>query len=134
MYLSHFLPPRSLLGLTADTDLLKAIKFKNSDGELNPIGEHDVTVANLKSMISSLSRQVEILSSKISASDAKARAAVVANNELSALAALKSKKIAEGSLGSWVKSLGQLEVVLVKIERAADNFYTSRGDGMGALT
>lgn len=80
-----------------------------------------MAVANLKSMVSSLSRQTEILSSKISTSDARAREAVKAGYKITALGALKSKKIAEGSLESRLKSLGQLEEVLVKIEQAANN-------------
>lgn len=72
-------------------------------------------------MVSSLHTQVDLLAAKVAQSDAKARSALNDKNKIVALAALKSKKIAESTLQTRVKSLGQIEEVLGKIEQAADN-------------
>ena len=88
---------------------------------MTPVNEHDMAIMNPGSMISSVSRQVEILSTEVPGSDAKAREDVTASNMLAALTALRSVKTAEGSSEWRLKSLGHLEEVLGKIEQEANN-------------
>ncbi|TQS34160.1 hypothetical protein Golomagni_05466, partial [Golovinomyces magnicellulatus] len=90
-------------------------------GEPRGITEEDATIASLKELIEKLQHQTKILNDKIEQLDVEARKAVARKNKVSALAALKSKKIAESSLSQRYASLTQVEEVALKIEQAADN-------------
>ncbi|KAF3926281.1 hypothetical protein ABW20_dc0108184 [Dactylellina cionopaga] len=99
----------------------KTIKFKASDSPLTPITQSDITTAHLKHLILTQNLKVEALSSKISALQTKAKTAAIANNKITALSALKSKKMTEEHLQTVTNSLSSLESVLMKIEQAVDN-------------
>lgn len=90
-------------------------------GEPRGITEEDATIASLKELIEKLQHQTKILNDKIEQLEVEARKAVARKNKVSAMAALKSKKVAEASLSQRYASLSQVEEVALKIEQAADN-------------
>ncbi|KAF3204123.1 hypothetical protein TWF106_001638 [Orbilia oligospora] len=99
----------------------KTIKFKPADSALQPISQSDITTAQLKHLIITQNLKVDALSSRITALQTKAKQAVLANNKITALSALKSKKMTEEQLQTVTNSLSSLESVLMKIEQAVDN-------------
>ncbi|KAK6499745.1 hypothetical protein TWF481_010101 [Arthrobotrys musiformis] len=112
-YLSRDLGQASVQG--------KTIKFKPADSPLQPILQSDITTAQLKHLIITQNLKVDALSSKITALQEKAKQAVLAKNKITALSALKSKKMTEEHLQTVTNSLSSLESVLMKIEQAVDN-------------
>ncbi|KAJ6259254.1 LOW QUALITY PROTEIN: hypothetical protein Dda_6153 [Drechslerella dactyloides] len=97
------------------------IKFKSPGGALSPISQSDITTAQLKHLIYTQHLKTDALSSKITALNTKARTAAAANNKITALSALKSKKMTEAHLQNILNNLSSLESVLSKIEQASDN-------------
>lgn len=93
----------------------------SSSGEPSGITEEDATIASLKELIAKLQHQTEMLSAKVEQLEVDAKKAVARKNRVSALAALKSKKVAESSLAQRYASLNQVEEVALKIEQASDN-------------
>ncbi|KAH6676351.1 Snf7-domain-containing protein [Halenospora varia] len=84
------------------------------------VTREDETIASLKSLIKDLEIQTVALEKKVDELSNTARTAVEKKNRTSALAALKSKKIAETSLSKRHDTLAQLEQVFASIEQAAD--------------
>lgn len=66
-----------------------------------------------------MTKQVEGLEKKIAELNANAKAALSSKNRVSALAAVRSKKLAEHNLQQRLDTLTQLEQVFLKIEQAA---------------
>jgi charged multivesicular body protein 7 len=97
------------------------VKF-SAPSEPSPptITSEDVTIANLKTLMVNLGEQVESLSTKIDQLSNTAREAVAKKNRTAALAALRSKKLAETNLEKRTATLHQLEEVYTSIEQAAD--------------
>lgn len=92
-----------------------------------PITQQDITIAHLRSLIASLNEQLPILSARVASCDAAARTAVAhKSSRATALAALRSKKLAEQGLQRRAGTLAQLETVYAKIEEAADNVEVVR--------
>ena len=60
------------------------------------------------------------LSARVASTSAKARSAIQQNNRVSALAALRSKKLNETALAQRSETLAQLEEIYSKIEQSAD--------------
>ncbi|KAM0238950.1 hypothetical protein ACHAP5_008456 [Fusarium lateritium] len=120
-----------------DTDLDVLLKFLSRDkevieydgttirikgsGEQGGITKDDAAIASLKELTESLNHQTDILNTRIDELSQTAKDAVTRKNRVSALAALKSKKIAETSLATRYATLNQLEEVAAKLEQAADN-------------
>lgn len=99
----------------------KVVKFKASSATRpEPITQQDITIASLKTLISTLTSQCDNLSTRISSLTATASTAIKSSNRISALSALRSKKLAEKNLKQRADTLSQLEEVYVKIEQAAD--------------
>lgn len=99
----------------------QTIKFKDhSDTEPPTITSEDVTIASLKNLIIDLDAQVETLTTRINKLSMTARDAVSRKNRVAALAALRSKKLAESQHIKQSAVLGQLEDVYAKIGQAAD--------------
>lgn len=98
----------------------KTVKFKSSGDTSSALSTQDKTIASLKSLIADLSGQVALLSTKISTLSETAQTAVRNKNRVSALAALRSKKLNETALAQRTETLSQLEEVYSKIEQAAD--------------
>ncbi|KAH7355231.1 Snf7-domain-containing protein [Rhexocercosporidium sp. MPI-PUGE-AT-0058] len=86
----------------------------------SPITAEDTTIASLKTLIKDLEAQTDVLTKKVDELAATAKEAVVRKNRVSALAALRSKKLAETTLTKRHATLAQLEEVFSKIEQAAD--------------
>ncbi|KAK2753140.1 hypothetical protein FQN54_007965 [Arachnomyces sp. PD_36] len=110
--------------LSRDKDAIiydgKTIKFKDASDNSTSITQQDVTIASLKALISSLTIQVESLEHKIKEQSLAAQNAVNNKNRISALSALRSKKLAERNLKQRTDTLAQVEEVYSKIEQAAD--------------
>ncbi|KAI1653536.1 Snf7-domain-containing protein [Daldinia decipiens] len=85
------------------------------------ITQEDSAIASLKELMEDLTRQTEVLSRRIDELNVAAQDAVRRKNKIAALAALKSKKLAETNLSRRHDTLSQLEDVAAKIEQAADN-------------
>ena len=98
----------------------QTIRIKGA-GEQGGITEEDAAIASLKELTESLKHQTNLLSTRIDELALAAKEAVTRKNRVAALAALKSKKIAETSLSTRYATLNQLEEVAAKIEQAADN-------------
>lgn len=95
----------------------KTIKFKPKDktAEITP---QDKTIASIKTLVSTLSKQVKTLEDKVTELTASARTALANKNRISALSAVKSKKMVEHNLQQRLNTLVQLEEVYAKIEQA----------------
>jgi charged multivesicular body protein 7 len=107
----------------------QTIKIKStvgSDEDSTHLTEDDASVAQLRELLAYLSHQTSILSARIDELNAAAHAAVAKKNRVAALAALRSKKLAEKSLEQRFTSLSQLEEVAARIEQAADNLQLVR--------
>lgn len=98
----------------------KTVKFKSPGDTSSALSTQDKTIASLKSLIADLSGQVALLSTKISNLSETAQTAVRNKNRVSALAALRSKKLNETALAQRTETLSQLEEVYSKVEQAAD--------------
>jgi charged multivesicular body protein 7 len=80
----------------------------------------DTTIASLKTLIKDLEIQTDVLTKRVDELAITAKEAVARKNRVAALAALRSKKLAESTLTKRHATLGQLEEVFAKIEQAAD--------------
>jgi charged multivesicular body protein 7 len=96
------------------------VKVKSPGDTSSALSTQDRTIGSLKSLIADLSGQVALLSAKILELSETAQTAVRNKNKVSALAALRSKKLNETVLAQRTETLFQLEEVYSKIEQAAD--------------
>ncbi|KAI0860380.1 Snf7-domain-containing protein [Xylaria cubensis] len=94
--------------------------------ETNTISQEDSAIASLKELMEDLTRQTEVLSKRVDELNVAAMDAVRRKNRVSALAALKSKKMTENNLATRHATLNQLEEVATKIQQAADNVQLVR--------
>ncbi|KAJ5770286.1 uncharacterized protein N7511_002337 [Penicillium nucicola] len=94
------------------------IKFKSA-GETPEITQQDTTIASIKSLVATISKQAATLEAKIVELNTSAKTALANKNRVSALAAVRSKKMAEQNLKQRLDTLMQLEEVYTKIEQAA---------------
>ncbi|KAL4931943.1 putative vacuolar sorting protein SNF7 family protein [Aspergillus undulatus] len=113
-----------LLYLSRDNSAIaydgKTIKFRPTNDSPKEITQQDTTIASIKSLTATMTRQVEGLEKKIAELNETAKAALSKKNRVSALAAVRSKKLAEHNLQQRLDTLNQLEQVYLKIEQAAD--------------
>ncbi|CAG8332873.1 unnamed protein product, partial [Penicillium nalgiovense] len=111
-----------LLYLSRDSGAIaydgRTIKFKSAD-ESAEITQQDTTIASIKTLVSTMSKQVTSLEAKVAELTASAKTALVNKNRISALSAVRSKKLAEHNLQQRFNTLMQLEEVYSKIEQAA---------------
>ncbi|KAF9892461.1 hypothetical protein FE257_001570 [Aspergillus nanangensis] len=98
----------------------KTIKFRPSDDAPREITQQDTTIASIKSLMSTMTKQVDSLEKKISELNTTAKIALHNKNRISALSAVRSRKLAEHNLKQRLDTLIQLEEVYSKIEQAAD--------------
>lgn len=99
----------------------KTIKIKNPGVQDTVITTEDETIASLRELTEYLEHQTAVLEKKIEELTLAAKQAITKKNRVSALAALKSKKLAESSLQKRFATLSQLEEISAKIEQASDN-------------
>ncbi|PNS18784.1 hypothetical protein CAC42_5323 [Sphaceloma murrayae] len=97
-----------------------AVKIAGSEG-WSPVTKEDESVANIRGLITGLSRQVDELTQRIGLLDNEARAAVKDRQNTKAKRALRSKKLAEGMLEERSSMLETLEKTWRSIEVASDN-------------
>ncbi|GLA30271.1 hypothetical protein AnigIFM63326_008475 [Aspergillus niger] len=97
----------------------KTIKFRTSDAPKD-ITEQDTAVASIKTLMATITKQVENLENKITELNSTAKMALQNKNRVSALSAVRSKKLAEHNLKQRLDTLMQLEEVYSKIEQATD--------------
>ncbi|KAM4055695.1 snf7 domain-containing protein [Hirsutella rhossiliensis] len=109
--------------LSRDKDMIEydgqTIRFRET-GEPRGITEEDAAIASIKELTASLKHQASLLDARINQLNQEAKDAVIRKNRITALAALKSKKLAESSLSKRYATLNQLEEVAAKIEQASD--------------
>ncbi|KAL8298352.1 hypothetical protein RB597_006805 [Gaeumannomyces tritici] len=101
----------------------KVVKLKDDAGtgiSSDEITSEDAAVAQLKELTEYLTHQTAILNRRVDELNATAKDAVARGNRVAALAALKSRKIAESSLRTRFATLSQLEEVAARIEQASD--------------
>jgi charged multivesicular body protein 7 len=84
------------------------------------VTEEDASIASLRELLEYLGHQAELLSKRVEEMGAKAKEAVAKKNRVAALAALRSKKLAESSLETRLATRSRLEEVADRIEQAAD--------------
>ncbi|KAI8956915.1 Snf7-domain-containing protein [Daldinia sp. FL1419] len=110
--------------LSRDKNILatdgNTVKIRTGSEDI-AITQEDSAIASLKELMEDLTRQTEILNRRIDELNIVAQDAVRRKNKIAALAALKSKKLAEANLSQRHTTLSQLEDVAAKIEQAADN-------------
>lgn len=99
--------------------MLQTIKFRTSDAPKD-ITEQDTAVASIKTLMATMTKQVENLENKITELNSTAKMALQNKNRVSALSAVRSKKLAEHNLKQRLDTLMQLEEVYSKIEQATD--------------
>src|SRR5271163_3772952 len=98
---------------------MQIIKFKSSSSAVpEPITSQDIDIASLKSLISNLNMQCATLSTRITTLAARASSSVKTGNRVSALSALRSKKLAEKNLEQLSDTLHKLEGFFTRIGRA----------------
>ncbi|KAL4787995.1 Snf7-domain-containing protein [Aspergillus varians] len=98
----------------------KTIKFRPTGDSPREITQQDTTIASIKTLTATMTRQIDDLEKKIAELNATAKAALGKKNRVSALAAVRSKKLAEHNLQQRLDTLTQLEQVYLKIEQATD--------------
>ena len=96
----------------------QTVKFR-AKSDPPTITQQDSAISSIKSLISTFSGQVVGLEQKISELTAAAKLALGNKNRISALSALRSKKLAEYNLNQRLDTLAQLEEVYASIDRAA---------------
>ncbi|TGJ83634.1 hypothetical protein E0Z10_g5127 [Xylaria hypoxylon] len=115
--------------LSRDKEVLatdgSTIKIRDP-AETATIAEEDSAIASLKELIEELTRQTEVLNRRVDELNVAALDAVRRKNRVSALATLRSKKLAENNLATRHATLNQLEEVATKIQQAADNVQLVR--------
>ncbi|TVY37376.1 Uncharacterized protein LOCC1_G005628 [Lachnellula occidentalis] len=107
---------KGLVAWDGETVKLKASGDKGVTG----ITAEDASIASLKTLIKDLELQTTVLSRRVDELGMTAKEAVARKNRVAALAALRSKKLAETTLTKRHATLGQLEEIFSKIEQAAD--------------
>ncbi|CAN8102519.1 unnamed protein product [Discula destructiva] len=110
----------------------KTIKLKSPGLTETAITSEDETIASLKELTEYLEHQTAVLETRIAELTITAQQAVSKKNRVSALAALKSKKLAESSLQKRFATLNQLEEISAKIEQASDNVQLVKVMGASA--
>jgi charged multivesicular body protein 7 len=99
----------------------RAVRIKApGESDLRAISEEDASIASTRELLEYLEHQTEMLSKRVDELSAKAKEAVAKKNRVAALAALRSKKLAETSLETRLATRSRLEEVVDKIEQAAD--------------
>jgi charged multivesicular body protein 7 len=83
------------------------------------ITQQDSTIASIKTLVATMSKQVTNLEAKVIELNISAKTALANKNRVSALAAVRSKKKAEQNLKQRLDTLMQLEEVYTRIEQAA---------------
>ena len=116
--LTHLSRDRSALSYSPSTDTIK-LKAP-SESQPSAITNEDVSIAKLRTLISSLEPQIEQLTHRVSELDRKAREAVTNKQPTTAKSLLRSKKLADQQLQQRSATLASLEEVYAKIEQAAD--------------
>lgn len=99
---------------------LQVVKLTLSPGDTCSISSEDYAISSLKSLISDINLQVDLLTSQISTLAIKTQSAVKNQNRSLALHTLRSKKMAEGTLVQRLEALSTLEGIYGKIEQASD--------------
>jgi charged multivesicular body protein 7 len=97
----------------------EVVKFR-AGNDTGAITAEDETIASLKTLIQDMEVQIKVLETRVEGLEKSAKEAVAKKNRLGALSALRSKKLAESTLGKRQATLAQLEEVFMKIEQAAD--------------
>lgn len=105
----------------------QTVKFASSIENKPPIiTSEDATIASLKTLMKDLEVQIDGTTTRVDALTIAAREAVLRKNRVSALATLRSKKLAEANLSRQSATLSQLEEIYSKIGQASDQIELVR--------
>lgn len=96
----------------------KTIRFRPNQDTPPEITQQDSTIASIKTLMSTMTKQGVNLEMKIAELTLTAKNALNNKNRISALSAVRSKKLAEHNLQRRLETLVQLEEVYSKIEQA----------------
>lgn len=96
----------------------QTIRFRPTQDTPPEITQQDTTIASIKRLISTMTKQGVNLEMKIAELTLTAKNALNNKNRISALSAVRSKKLAEHNLQRRLETLVQLEEVYSKIEQA----------------
>ena len=102
------------------------VKIRGPKEDVPAITSQDINIVSLRSLISDLTAQLEVLVTKINESSQKARTSISKKNRASAMANLRTKKLHESLLARRSETLAQLEAVYTKIQEAADQVDVMR--------
>lgn len=105
---------------------IKPPTTSSAQDEPTHITPEDTSIAQIRDLLATLTHQTALLSARIDLLTEQAKQAVGKNNRVAALAALRSKKLAESTLARRFASVDQLEQVAASIEQAADNVQLVR--------
>jgi len=104
----------------------QTIRFTGSTETNSAITSEETTIAALKTLMSDLDIQIDGLSRRVEALNVSARDAVARKNRVTALAALRSKKLVESNLSRQMAVQAQLEEIYSKIGQASDQLELVR--------
>lgn len=113
VFLRYLDRDKQLILYTKDTVKIR----KGADDKMT---EEDLTISSLQTLIKDLYTQITTMEKRIDEINSMVKAAMAKKNRPSALAALRSRKLAESTLESRHATLSQLEQVMTRIEQAAD--------------
>lgn len=116
--LKHMSRDRSAISYSPASGIIKV--KSPSEASPTPITDEDVSIAKLRTLISSLETQIQQLSNQVSDLDKKVRESVASKQLITAKSTLRSKKLLETKLEQRNATLSSLEEVYAKIEQAAD--------------
>lgn len=112
--------------LATDGNTIKIRDAGEATAATASISAEDSAIASLKELMEELTHQTKALSRRVEELSDAAMDAVRRKDRVSALATLKSKKLAENNLKTRYATLNQLEDVAAKIQQAADNVQLVR--------
>lgn len=100
--------------------IYQTIRLRPTQDASKEITQQDTTIASIKTLMSTMTKQGVSLEMKIAELTMTAKTALNNKNRISALSAIRSKKLAEHNLQRRLETLVQLEEVYSKIEQATD--------------
>ncbi|KAL1843336.1 hypothetical protein VTJ49DRAFT_2153 [Mycothermus thermophilus] len=97
-----------------------------ADDEPPSITPEDESMAQIKELLANLTHQAALLTDRIAQLTSQATLAAKQQNRTAALAALRSRKLAEATLARRLAAANQLEEVAASLEHACDNVRLAR--------
>ncbi|QUC15899.1 uncharacterized protein UV8b_00140 [Ustilaginoidea virens] len=96
------------------------VRIRNASDN-SAISDDDVAVASIKELMSNLRHQADVLTKRVEDLHREAKDALERKNRITAMAVIKSRRLAENCLAKRYTVLHQLEDVAARIEQASDH-------------